>query len=52
MIFELFQSGAHHSLISGSDKRLKRVQICENRLLRFGDMSRQGDCLKVKNIHL
>jgi hypothetical protein len=30
----------------------QRVQICEDRSLGTGDMSGQGDCLKVKNIHL
>jgi hypothetical protein len=30
----------------------QRVQICEDRSLETGDMSGQGDCLRVKNIHL
>jgi hypothetical protein len=30
----------------------QRVQICEDRSLGTGDMSEQGVCLKVKNIHL
>jgi hypothetical protein len=30
----------------------QRVQICEDWSLGIGDMSGQGDCLKVENIHL
>jgi hypothetical protein len=61
MIFGLFLSGANESPIFGVGHALRtiygqrpfqRVQICEDRLLGTGDMSGQGDCLKVKNIHL